>query len=65
VGSLEELRGRGISILLTNPLYGRSLEAVRPVDSIDHGLILVEGRPEELIRKHVGRNDDRDRRAHE
>jgi lipooligosaccharide transport system ATP-binding protein len=53
---LEELRGRGISILLTTHYMEEASRLCDRLIIIDHGLILVEGNPEELIRKHVGRN---------
>jgi lipooligosaccharide transport system ATP-binding protein len=53
---LEELRSRGISILLTTHYMEEASRLCDRLIIIDHGLILVEGRPEELIRKHVGRN---------
>jgi len=53
---LEELRGQGISILLTTHYMEEASRLCDRLIIIDHGLILVEGKPEELIRKHVGRN---------
>jgi lipooligosaccharide transport system ATP-binding protein len=53
---LEELRGRGISVLLTTHYMEEASRLCDRLIIIDHGLILVEGKPEELIRKHVGRN---------
>ncbi len=53
---LEELRGRGISILLTTHYMEEASRLCDRLIIIDHGLILVEGKPEELIREHVGRN---------
>jgi lipooligosaccharide transport system ATP-binding protein len=53
---LEELRSRGISILLTTHYMEEASRLCDRLIIIDHGLILVEGRPEELIQEHVGRN---------
>ncbi len=53
---LEELRGRGISILLTTHYMEEASRLCDRLIIIDHGLILVEGKPEDLIREHVGRN---------
>ena len=53
---LEELRGRGISILLTTHYMEEASRLCDRLIIIDHGLILVEGKPEELIREHVGKN---------
>jgi lipooligosaccharide transport system ATP-binding protein len=53
---LEELREKGISILLTTHYMEEASRLCDRLIIIDHGLILVEGRPEELIRQHVGGN---------
>ncbi len=53
---LEELRSRGISILLTTHYMEEASRLCDHLIIIDHGLILVEGKPGELIQKHVGRN---------
>jgi lipooligosaccharide transport system ATP-binding protein len=53
---LEELRGKGISILLTTHYMEEASRLCDRLIIIDHGLILVEGKPEELIREHVGGN---------
>lgn len=53
---LEELRGKGISILLTTHYMEEASRLCDRLIIIDHGLILVEGKPEELIRQHVGGN---------
>jgi lipooligosaccharide transport system ATP-binding protein len=53
---LEELRGRGISILLTTHYMEEASRLCDRLIIIDHGLILVEGKPEDLIREHVGKN---------
>jgi len=53
---LEELRGKGISILLTTHYMEEASQLCDRLIIIDHGLILVEGKPLELIRQHVGRD---------
>jgi len=53
---LEELREKGISILLTTHYMEEASRLCDRLIIIDHGLILVEGRPQELIRQHVGRD---------
>jgi lipooligosaccharide transport system ATP-binding protein len=53
---LEELREKGISILLTTHYMEEASRLCDQLIIIDHGLILVEGKPEELIRQHVGGN---------
>jgi lipooligosaccharide transport system ATP-binding protein len=53
---LEELRAKGITILLTTHYMEEASRLCDRLIIIDHGLILVEGRPQELIRQHVGRD---------
>lgn len=53
---LEGLRKNGISILLTTHYMEEASRLCDRLIIIDHGLILVEGKPEELIREHVGRD---------
>lgn len=53
---LEELRERGISILLTTHYMEEASQLCDRLMIIDHGLILIEGKPQELIRQHVGRD---------
>lgn len=53
---LEGLRKKGISILLTTHYMEEASRLCDRLIIIDHGLILVEGKPEELIREHVGRD---------
>jgi lipooligosaccharide transport system ATP-binding protein len=53
---LEALREKGISILLTTHYMEEASRLCDRLIIIDHGLILVEGKPEELIRQHVGGN---------
>jgi lipooligosaccharide transport system ATP-binding protein len=53
---LEGLRKKGISILLTTHYMEEASQLCDRLIIIDHGLILVEGKPRELIREHVGRD---------
>jgi lipooligosaccharide transport system ATP-binding protein len=53
---LEELRGKGISILLTTHYMEEASQLCDRLIIIDHGLILVEGKPMELIRYHAGQD---------
>jgi lipooligosaccharide transport system ATP-binding protein len=53
---LEELREKGISILLTTHYMEEASQLCDRLIIIDQGLILVEGHPQELIRQHVGRD---------
>lgn len=52
---LEELKSRGLSILLTTHYMDEAARLCDRLLIIDHGRILVEGEPLELIRRHVGR----------
>ncbi len=53
---LEELRGKGISILLTTHYMDEASRLCDRLIIVDHGLILVEGKPQDLIQQHVGRD---------
>ena len=53
---LEELRKKGISILLTTHYMEEASQLSDRLIIIDHGLILIEGKPQQLIRQHVGRD---------
>jgi lipooligosaccharide transport system ATP-binding protein len=53
---LEALREQGISVLLTTHYMEEASRLCDRLIIIDHGLILVEGKPEELIQQHVGKN---------
>jgi lipooligosaccharide transport system ATP-binding protein len=53
---LEDLRKKGMSILLTTHYMEEASQLCDRLMIIDHGLILVEGRPGELITYHVGRD---------
>ncbi len=52
---LEELKARGLTILLTSHYLEEASRLCDRLIIIDHGRILVEGRPDELIRRFVGR----------
>ncbi len=52
---LETLHKKGISILLTTHYMEEASRLCSRLIIIDHGVILEEGDPKELIRKHVGR----------
>ncbi len=51
---LEQLRSKGISILLTTHYMDEASRLCDRLVIMDHGVILVEGRPMDLVRKHVG-----------
>ena len=53
---LEGLRARGITILLTTHYMEEASRLCDRLIIVDHGKILVEGRPLELIREHAGRD---------
>ena len=53
---LEGLRARGISILLTTHYMEEASRLCDRLIIMDHGKILVEGRPQDLIREHAGRD---------
>jgi len=53
---LEDLRAKGISVLLTTHYMEEAARLCDRLIIIDHGLILEEGKPDSLIRKHVGRD---------
>jgi lipooligosaccharide transport system ATP-binding protein len=53
---LEELRSRGLSILLTTHYMDEASRLCDRVVIMDYGRILVEGKPLDLIRKHVGQD---------
>ena len=53
---LEELRTHGLSILLTTHYMDEASRLCDRLVIMDHGKILVEGRPMDLIRQHVGRD---------
>jgi lipooligosaccharide transport system ATP-binding protein len=51
---LEELRSHGLSILLTTHYMDEASRLCDRLVIMDHGRILVEGPPMDLIREHVG-----------
>lgn len=51
---LQELRRAGISLLLTTHYMEEAAHLCDRLVIIDHGRILVEGRPDELIQTHAG-----------
>ncbi|MEK7374775.1 MAG: ATP-binding cassette domain-containing protein [Thermodesulfobacteriota bacterium] len=53
---LEELRAGGLSILLTTHYMEEASRLCDRLLIMDQGRILVEGKPEELVRRHVGRH---------
>ena len=53
---LEGLRARGISILLTTHYMEEASRLCDRLIIMDHGNILVEGRPQDLIREHAGKD---------
>ena len=52
---LEELKARGLTILLTTHYMDEAARLCDRLVIIDHGRILVEGRPARLIADHVGK----------
>jgi lipooligosaccharide transport system ATP-binding protein len=52
---LEELKFKGLTILLTTHYMEEASHLCDRLVIMDHGRILVEGSPDELIRRHVGR----------
>src|SRR4030067_3640346 len=54
---LEDLRKKGMSILLTTHYMEEASRLCDRLIIIDHGLLLVEGKPEELIQQPVGKNE--------
>ncbi|MEW6378685.1 MAG: ATP-binding cassette domain-containing protein [bacterium] len=51
---MEELRSKGLSILLTTHYMEEASRLCDRLIIMDHGRILVQGKPGELIRNHVG-----------
>jgi lipooligosaccharide transport system ATP-binding protein len=51
---LEELRTQGLSILLTTHYMDEASRLCDRLMIMDHGRILVEGPPGELVRRHIG-----------
>jgi lipooligosaccharide transport system ATP-binding protein len=52
---LDELKGRGLTILLTTHYMEEAARLCDRLVIMDHGRILVEGRPHDLVQAHVGR----------
>ncbi len=52
---LEELKSRGLSILLSTHYMDEAARLCDRLIILDHGRILVEGHPSDLIARHVGR----------
>jgi lipooligosaccharide transport system ATP-binding protein len=53
---LEELKAGGLTILLTTHYMDEASRLCDRLVIMDHGKILVEGKPMDLIREHVGHN---------
>ena len=53
---LEKLKAKGLTILLTTHYMEEASQLCDRLIIIDHGKILEEGKPRELIGKHVGNN---------
>ena len=53
---LEALRAKGMTILLTTHYMEEASRLCDRLIIMDHGLILIEGKPQELVREHVGRD---------
>jgi lipooligosaccharide transport system ATP-binding protein len=54
--SLEELQENGLTILLTTHYMEEAYHLCDRLFIMDHGRVLVEGKPMDLIRHHVGRD---------
>ena len=52
---LDELKGRGLTILLTTHYMEEAARLCDRLVIMDHGRILVEGRPHDLVQTHIGR----------
>lgn len=53
---VEQLRSEGLSVLLTTHYMDEASRLCDRLIIMDHGQILIQGRPADLIREHVGRN---------
>ncbi|MEW6441226.1 MAG: ABC transporter ATP-binding protein [bacterium] len=53
---IERLRAHGLTVLLTTHYMEEASRLCDRVVILDHGRILVEGNPKELIRNHLGQN---------
>jgi lipooligosaccharide transport system ATP-binding protein len=54
--SLEKLKASGLTVVLTTHYMEEASHMCDRLVIVDHGRILVEGSPEELILKHAGRS---------
>lgn len=54
--NLEELQTKGLTILLTTHYMEEASHLCDRLFIMDHGRVLVEGKPLDLIRQHVGRD---------
>jgi lipooligosaccharide transport system ATP-binding protein len=54
--SLEELQSKGLTILLTTHYMEEASHLCDRLFIMDHGRVLVEGKPLDLIKQHVGRD---------
>ncbi|MBN1141751.1 MAG: ATP-binding cassette domain-containing protein [Deltaproteobacteria bacterium] len=52
---LEELKRSGLTILLTTHYMDEAARLCDRLVIMDHGKVLVEGKPADLVRRHVGR----------
>jgi lipooligosaccharide transport system ATP-binding protein len=52
---VEELRARGLTVLLTTHYMEEAARLCDRLVILDHGRVLVEGEPAALVREHVGR----------
>lgn len=53
---LEELRAKGLSILLTTHYMDEASRLCDRLIIMDHGCILIQGAPADLVREHAGRD---------
>jgi lipooligosaccharide transport system ATP-binding protein len=53
---VQSLKGRGLTVLLTTHYMDEAARLCDRLLIIDHGRVLVEGRPADLVREHVGRD---------
>lgn len=53
---VEELRSRGLTVLLTTHYMEEAARLCDRLVIFDHGRVLVEGQPAALVREHVGRD---------
>jgi lipooligosaccharide transport system ATP-binding protein len=53
--ALERLKSRGVTLLLTTHYMEEATRLCDRLVIIDHGRIITEGTPRDLVREHVGR----------